>query len=237
MPVWGHALTFSPDAIGAAIKDTGKDVVLVSGGCHSGLLAGAAQCGFFAAHPDVIATGCQRSFEAVGASDDYLKYFFLSDTEASDANRDGRISFREAHSFAAAHVERHSIVYSDIDHAVDTYFAEHPDDLPPTVTLETLRPLVAGLPLTQRAAFRVLSDGLKEGQIISLTDQVARNRQALERLGDDIEMSSAARNAEMALAYPLSLVGLARQAIYIDRGNALATDTLACQERSIAEYF
>ena len=236
LPVWGHALSLSPEALGAAIEATGKRAVLVSGGCHSGLFAGAAQCGFFAAHPQVIATGCQRSYEAVQASDDYLKFFFLVPSKAQDADGDGMVSFREAHWYAATQVERHNIVYSDGDLAVDRYFAEHADQIPEGLTLGALRTLVERLPAAERAAFESLSAGLADDITIGLTDHVTLNQQALDALDGATETSSESRNANAGLPYPLNLVGLARRAVYVGRGNALDADALACGEQAIDDY-
>ncbi|MEE4331068.1 MAG: hypothetical protein V2J10_09380 [Wenzhouxiangella sp.] len=236
MPVWGHALKLTPEAIGAAVDATGKDVTLVSGACHSGLLAGAAQCGFFAAHPEVIATGCQRSFDAIEASDDYLMFFFLSDDAPKDANQDGTISFREAHWYAASRVERHNIVYSDIDRRVDAYFSDHAADLPQQLTLAELRSHVEHLPEAQRSAFEAMRTGLDDGLTISLTGHVASKREALERLDGATEESSAFRNRAGGLAYPLSLVPLARQAIYLARGNSFDREWMACGDQALSDY-
>ena len=62
-------------------------MVMVSGACHSGLFAQAVQCGFFAAHPDVVASGCQLSPAALETSDDYLRHFFRAATGAGGARK------------------------------------------------------------------------------------------------------------------------------------------------------
>jgi len=77
MPIWGSALTVTPNALKTGFDKTDKHITFVSGACHSGLFANVAQCGYFAAHPDAISTGCQTSLDAIESSDDYLKYFFL----------------------------------------------------------------------------------------------------------------------------------------------------------------
>ncbi len=61
---------------------------MVSGACNGGQFAKAVQCGFFAAHPDVRASGCQLSPAALETSDDYLRHFFRAAT--AEANGDSR---------------------------------------------------------------------------------------------------------------------------------------------------
>jgi hypothetical protein len=69
-PLWGGGSTLMPGDIAPIRQNPDADLVMISGGCHSGLFAPAVQCGFFAAHPEVKAAGCQLSAQALETSDD-----------------------------------------------------------------------------------------------------------------------------------------------------------------------
>ena len=96
IPLWGQLGVVSPDDVSNSFQHGSNRTIMISGGCHSGVFARSAQCGFFAAHPEVLATGCQLSPEAVDESDDYLRLFFASLQEANhrdaDSNADGKIT-------------------------------------------------------------------------------------------------------------------------------------------------
>ena len=81
-PLWGHGLTLTAADLEPLARDAAGSTIMVSGACHSGLYAKAVQCGFFAAHPEVLAAGCQLSPAALDASDDYLRHFFRAATGA-----------------------------------------------------------------------------------------------------------------------------------------------------------
>ncbi len=85
-PLWGHGLTLMPADLEPLRGAAGK-VVMVSGACNGGMFAKVAQCGFFAAHPDVRASGCQLSPAALETSDDYLRFFFRAATRVRDCER------------------------------------------------------------------------------------------------------------------------------------------------------
>ena len=105
---------------------------MVSGACNSGMFAKAVQCGFFAAHPDVKASGCQLSPAALETSDDYLRYFFRAATAAGDTAKRSRqpATLYDAHWYAATRLENHQLSYTTTDALIDDYFASHADALP-----------------------------------------------------------------------------------------------------------
>src|SRR5690606_25603510 len=74
-PLWGHGLTLAPADIEPIKRESSGSLIMLSGACHSGAFAKAVQCGFFAAHPEVTASGCQLSPAALETSDDYLHHF------------------------------------------------------------------------------------------------------------------------------------------------------------------
>ena len=236
MPIWGSALTVTPEALKAGFDKTNKHITFVSGSCHSGLFANVAQCGYYAAHPDAISTGCQTSLEAIESSDDYLKYFFLQDTFDADTNKDKQISFHEAHWYASSKLEKHNISYSNFDASVDEYFAGHPDDLANAISLLDLAGLIKTLSAAEQLAYKKLSYGLASDTEINLTNHVVLHQQAIEQLKDHTEKTSNERNLLSKLKYPLNLVMLARRALYAANDGELAPMVEACSRDSIINY-
>lgn len=236
MPIWGSALTASPEILKAGFDKTNKHITFVSGACHSGLFANVAQCGYFAAHPDAISTGCQTSLDAIESSDDYLKYFFLQDTLDADANEDKQISFHEAHWYASSKLERHNISYSDFDATIDEYFAAHPNKLAKEISLSNLASLIKQLSRAEQLAYKKLSDGVASEIKINLTNHVSLHKQAIETLKGHTEASSKDRNRLSGLEYPLNLVILARRAFYAANNTEFEPMTKACSSDSIISY-
>ena len=233
-PIWGSALTVTPDALKAGFDKTNKHITFVSGSCHSGLFANVAQCGYYAAHPDAISTGCQTSLEAIESSDDYLKYFFLQDSLRADANKDKEISFNEAHWYASSKLEKHNISYSDFDASVDEYFNMHPNELPEIVSLQNLSLLIANLSDAEQLAYHQLTSELATETIIHLSNHVELHKQAVEKLKEHTESTSLERNRLSELNYPLNLVVLARRAFYSKTSNP--QPLTACASDSVANY-
>ncbi len=194
MPIWGSALTVTPETLKAGFDKTNKNITFVSGACHSGLFANVAQCGYFAAHPEAISTGCQTSLDAIESSDDYLKYFFLQDTLGADANKDKQISFHEAHWYASSKLERHNISYSDFDATIDEYFAAHPNKLAKEISVSNLASLIKQLSRAEQLAYKKLSDGLASEIKINLKNHVSLHKQAIEKLKNHTEATSKERN-------------------------------------------
>ncbi len=244
IPIWGHALTVSADLLKETIDKTGKQLTFVSGACHSGMLANVAECGFYAAHPDAIATGCQTSLEAVESSDDYLKYFFLNSgktidklsEQVKDSNKDGKLSFNEAHWYASSRLERHNISYSDFDAKVDRYFIDKPDKLPEFISLGELKRLQPLLTMEAQQALKYMSRGLKRELQLNLHNYVKLHKEAIKQLEDHTEASSEQRNKLSNLPYHLNLVMLARRALYLKQGNGFSHDLISCSKQALGKY-
>ena len=105
------------------------------------MYAKAVQCGFFAAHPEVLAAGCQLSPEAVAASDDYLRHFFAAAAGAHPRRGASRAAstLYDAHWQAATRLEDHQIAYTTTDALIDEYFAANPARLPASLTVGQIR--------------------------------------------------------------------------------------------------
>ena len=235
-PIWGSALTVTPEALKAGFDKTNKHITFVSGSCHSGLFANVAQCGYYAAHPDAISTGCQTSLEAIESSDDYLKYFFLQDGLNADANEDEKISFEEAHWYASSKLEKHNISYSDFDATVDEYFDSHPDELKQVISIAKLSLLIKSLSNAEQLAYKKMSIGLADDINIDLTNHVILHKQAMEKLKGHTENTSVERNRLSGLEYPLNLVMLARRALYKENTKNVGTKDQFCASDSVTNY-
>ncbi len=140
-PLWGHGLTVTPADLEPIVHEGAGSMIMVSGACNGGMFAKAAQCGFFAAHPDVKASGCQLSPEALETSDDYLRYFFRAATGAADTAKRSRqpTTLYDAHWYAATRLENHQLSYTTTDALIDDYFASHPEALPAALTVAEIR--------------------------------------------------------------------------------------------------
>ncbi len=234
-PVWGHSLPVNQSLLQKKIKQTNKETILVSGACHSGLFARAASCGFYAAHPDAIATGCQKSLSAIDASDDYLKFFFESSGK-QDLDGDNKITFTEAHWYASTKLENHNISYSDKDAIVDEYFLTNPDNLKKSISLRELRLFAKMLPNEERYAIDLMTGSFKSDHEIPLTGHVHQHKLAMEKLKGKTELSSSERNKITALGYPLSLVVLARRALHASQVRTDNHELNHCDNRVISEF-
>ncbi|HEX5048319.1 MAG TPA: hypothetical protein VFX89_14470, partial [Gammaproteobacteria bacterium] len=225
-PLWGHGLTLVPADL-EPIKQEGGQLVMVSGACNGGLFAKAVQCGFFAAHPDVTASGCQLSPAALEKSDDYLRHFFGALSGAATAPAAGRkrapaaaVSLYDAHWYASTRLEDHQLSYTTTDALIDDYFAAHPDQLPPAMTVVEIQFAARNLTGAEAKAVAELTAGLLPETAIPLTGHVEANHEATAKLADARELSSEERNRIVALPYKLELVMLARRIAY----EALAAD-------------
>jgi hypothetical protein len=246
-PVWGHGLTMQPEDL-LPVKRRGGQLVMVSGACHSGMFARAAQCGFFAAHPEVTTAGCQLSPAALDASDDYLRHFFTAATGGASPSAEGsrrrgatRVlpSLAEAHWYASLRVEDHQISYTTTDALIDEYFAAHPEDLPQEMSVEQIRTAAAFMTPADAKAVEALTLGLAPEYPIPLTGHVEASKAAAEKLAGAAELSSAERNAIADLPYKLMLPALARRAAYAsliveDEEYAAAA---SCEARSLRSFF
>jgi hypothetical protein len=135
-------------------------------------------CGFFAARPDIIATGCQADAAEVAQSRDYLKMFFASVTPEerarADANHDGEVSFEEAHWFASVQGDTRNVTFTTLDALADDWFAKHPQDLPDHLTVRDLQQLAAQAPPAEQQAMRRMTDGLTASVEFSLKNLAAQ---------------------------------------------------------------
>lgn len=232
IPIWGLHGTVTPDDFTALGEGSVSDLVMVSGGCHSGIFARSVQCGFFAAHPDVIATGCQMSDSAIESSDDYLRLFFdpIPNLQQSP-------TLSQAHWSASVRLEDHQLSYTTVDALADNYFATSSARLPPSMSVAEIRRLRSAATLEEAKALDVLTAGLAADLPVSLTDVVERNHAARAKLQNAREFSSQRRNTIIALPYKLMLPMLARRLVFRKAGS---TDkhlqrATQCESQSIAD--
>jgi hypothetical protein len=225
--LWGQVAELGPADL-AALHQTGKgDDVIVSGNCFGGVMARAMSCGFFAARPDIIATGCQADAAEVAQSRDYLKMFFASvapDEKArADADKDGAISFEEAHWFASTYGDTRNVTYTTLDSLADEWFARHPERLPARISVAELRQLGERAPPAERQAVSRMTDGLTADNEIPLQD-LAAQANAWSRMQAGIR--------------PM-LAQLARRLLYVQRAGAdeiAMAGVRACEARPIAQF-
>lgn len=251
-PLWGSLRTFMPDDLARLADTDGGELVMVSGGCHSGMFARSVSCGFFAAHPEVLASGCQRSAAAIEASDDYLRYFFRAavgraDTDAGGAGADtagggrrgGRLpTLAEAHWHAASRLEDHQIAYTTTDAIVDGYYAAHPGELPDALSTAEVAGLARMLTTAEAAALRRMIAPLSPADPVSLTDMVALSRKADALLDSATELSSRERNARTHMPYKLMVPMLARRALYrsLERHDAAFEAASSCEQQTLRTF-
>lgn len=239
-PLWGQLATLDAPLLEKLVDATGSDLVMVSGACNGGQFAGAPRCGFFAAHPQVVATGCQKSSEALRGSDDYLGlYFDGAGSGRADLDGNGAVSFIEAHWYAAVAAEHHQIPYDSTDVQVDAFWQAHGETLPPALDYAQLMQLADAVGTAEeRWAVRQFAGRVDEGVGITTTDMLAINAAALEAVADMTEASSQERNAAMALDYPLVLSSLARRLLWRKHGDTggQAADVAQCGDRPIAAF-
>jgi hypothetical protein len=240
-PLWGHGLTVTPADL-EPLKGAAGKLVMVSGACNGGQFAKVAQCGFFAAHPDVRATGCQLSPAALETSDDYLRFFFRAATGGATAARSRSApapTLYDAHWYASTRLEDHQLSYTTTDALIDDYFAANPNKLPASLTVAQIRDAVRTLPRAEVGAVLALTAGLADDSAIPLTGYVEANHAAEAKLADARELPSAERNRIIALPYKLELALLARRIAYgalhvADPQFAAATK---CEQQSLATFF
>jgi hypothetical protein len=234
IPIWGLLGTVTPDDISSVGGNDTSKLVMVSGGCHSGIFARSVQCGFFAAHPEVTATGCQLSQDAIDQSDDYLKLFFEA---LGESTRRANVGLDEAHWYASTRIEDHQISYTTVDALADAYFAESPEKLPATMSVAAIRKLRSAGTTPEGAALDKLTAGLSDSVVVGLDDLIARNYEAEKKLEKAREISSRSRNEISHLPYKLMLPMLTRRLIY---RSANASDpelarTTKCEAQSLLQ--
>ncbi len=245
-PLWGHGLTVMPADLEPLRGAAGK-VVMVSGACNGGMFAKVAQCGFFAAHPDVRASGCQLSPAALETSDDYLRFFFRAATGAAATGGAPAARSRsapaptlyDAHWYASTRLEDHQLSYTTTDALIDDYFAANPDKLPTSLTVAQIRDAVRTLSRAEVAAVLSLTAGLPDDRTIPLTGYVEKNHAAEAKLADARELPSAERNRIIDMPYKLELVLLARRIAYgaLRVADPQFAAAAKCEQQSLATFF
>jgi len=245
-PLWGHGMTVTPADL-EPLKGAAGRVVMVSGACNGGMFAKVAQCGFFAAHPEVVASGCQLSPAALETSDDYLRFFFRAATGAASASGTTAARARgapaqtlyDAHWYASTRLEDHQLSYTTTDALIDDYFAANPSKLPATMTVTQIRDAVRTLPPAEVRAVLALTAGLAGDQPIPLTGYVEANHAAQARLADARELSSVERNRILDLPYKLELALLARRIAYgaLHVADPQFAAAAKCEQQSLATFF
>jgi hypothetical protein len=243
-PLWGHGLTLTAADLEPLERESTGELVMVSGACNSGQFAKAVQCGFFAAHPEVLAAGCQLSPEALAASDDYLRHFFGAAAGAAAGPAPSRQRNRQpttlydAHWHASTRLEDHQLSYTTTDALIDDYFAAHAEALPASMTVAEIQAAARTLLRAEVDAVAVLTAGLAPDLAIPLTGYVAANQAADAKLEDARELSSAERNRIISLPYKLVLPLLARRIAYarLDVDDAEYAVAARCEQRSLQQF-
>ena len=239
-PLWGQLANLDAPLLESLLAATHSDTVMVSGACHSGQFAKAPSCGFFAARPEIVASGCQRTPEALRHSDDYLRHYFDSLRERSaDLDGDGAVSFSEAHWVAAVSQEDHQIAYDSLDPHVDLWWQQHAVSLPAQISFAELRALARSSgDAGERWAVEHFASRVPATQMIGTRDALARNALAMTRLTKLGEAPSAQRNRAMAMDYPLVLTALARRLLWRSRHtlNTSQRAIEACGARAVSGF-
>jgi hypothetical protein len=244
-PLWGHGITVASADLEPLKAAPGK-LIMVSGACNGGLFAKAVQCGFFAAHSEVRASGCQLSPAALESSDDYLRYFFRAATTVpatgSTSSRSRGVptaTLYDAHWYASTRLEDHQLSYTTTDALIDDYFAAHPDELPASMTVAEIRDAARTLPRAEADAAAALTTGLAEELAVPLTGYVEANHEADAKLKDARELSSVERNEIIALPYKLELALLARRIAYgaLHVNDPQFTLAASCEQQSLPAFF
>lgn len=239
-PLWGHLATIVPPLLELLVDRTESTLVMISGACNGGQFAAAPSCGFFAAHPEVIATGCQKTPEALRSSDDYLANYFTGvGSDEADLDGDGSTTFIEAHWHASVALEDHQIPYDSIATFVDAFWQSGADKLPAEVTFARLLQLAEDHGSGEEQwAVRNFIGHVPTATLITTTDALAINYEALQKVADMTEASSVERNARMGLEYPLVLSSLARRLIWRSRGTPSGASTVVaqCADQRIAKF-
>lgn len=245
-PLWGSGLSLMPEDLAALKHKSAAKLVMISGACHGGMFAKAVQCGFFAAHPDVVATGCQLSPKALETSDDYLRYFFRAATTRPAGKQGVAIrtsatrpaTLAEAHWDASVRLEDHQISYTTTDALIDDYFAAHPEQLPAAMSVSEIRRASHVLDSEESRALETLVADLAADLSIPLTGYVESNETAQARLADARELSSDERNRIIAMPYKLMLPVLARRIVYksLDVQDPEFRTARECEMQSIPSF-
>lgn len=243
-PQFGFFEMLTREEMESAAED--RDMIMVSGACMSGQFAEVGKCGFFAARPELVSSGCQQSAEAIRHSDDYLRHFFSAVGENSragaDANGDGTLSFAEAHWYAVVRVEGLNMPYTTLDSLADRYFRENPEALPEGMEPGEVMKLAAVATPGERDALQAMLADVAPDSEIALTGVVELNKKlnhALEKTGAD-EWTSLQRDEYLDLPYKLTLVTLVKRLLFKRADDPMYESairrTTICEAQSIRDY-
>jgi hypothetical protein len=225
--MWGSPAALSPDTLRALHEHGRGDNVLVSGNCFGGVMARATSCGFFAARPDIVATGCQADAAEVAQSRDYLHVFFSSllpaRRTAADADGDGLISFAEAHWHASTEGDPRNVTYTSIDALADAHYEANPGELPASLTVREILALTPHANAAEARALASLLANYSADLPVPLPD-----------------LATQANTWLPGSAMPRPMVGqLARRLLFLSSqaGNAEnLAELTSCEARSIGEF-
>lgn len=226
--MWGEPGGLTPGDLTHLHRRSGGDTVLVSGNCYGGVMARATSCGFFGARPDIVATGCQANAAEIAASQDYVHVFFNSlrrDVRPEvDTNRDGQVSFDEAHWETTLNGDPRNITYTTVDAYADAWFEGLGELAPANVTLGELRGLAERAGPAEQRVLRGLTGGLTADYRVPLRDLAAQGR----------EWSRVQSGPRPVLGQ------LARRMLYLESPASAADPTLAavrqCGARSVEGF-
>ncbi len=165
-PTWLNLQKLSPNEMGRMTKRSGATNVMVSGNCYGGIMANSVSCGFFAANPRVPASGCWEDAESGKSLKDYTSLFFESlNDESADYDRDGVLTFSEAHAHAIQHSVSHDKPYSTLDALADEFFEKNPQDRIERITSQFLVKLAQSHGSQEEIALAKTLLGNKKGTI------------------------------------------------------------------------
>ncbi|MGH8195849.1 MAG: hypothetical protein ACREQ8_15845 [Woeseiaceae bacterium] len=174
------------------------------------------------------------------SSDDYLGNFFAGvGSGKADLDRDGEVSFIEAHWFAGVTLEDHQIPYDSFDTLVDAFWQCSGDALPAEIEYSELLDLAERFGSSEEQwAVQEFKSLTPADTRITTTRALEINLVALQRITNMAEASSASRNAKMALEYPLVMSSLARRLIWrsYETPSEESIAIAKCADQSVAEF-
>lgn len=148
---WGEQKLIGPDSIQQFQNISQSQNIAISGNCYGGQFALSFDCGFFAARPDKLASGCWESRPEV--IQDYASVFFkFTRPEARP------ITFEDSHWYAVARGDPGDSPYTSLDALADKYFLQNKAALPKVLSIQEIRDLAVTVGSAgERAALKALS--------------------------------------------------------------------------------
>ncbi len=134
---WLNQKQISPEHFGKIISQSKAPTVLVSGNCFGGIMANQVECGFMAAPPNRMASGCYESAQQSRNAKDYVSEFFKSlEDSTADLNQDKNISLSEAHAYAVIHNNHFDHPYTSWDARAQQFFNTFKERWPKSISLK-----------------------------------------------------------------------------------------------------